>query len=415
MLRLACLALVWLILLSPGILEAQISNTTLGITMIANSPVTSAMDGIREGEILIVRTAGQPERRLKVLRISTIPDGPALADVKDQESGRTYTLPIIALAGALRGSSALPLNSPSAAAVTATATPQMNRYSPPTDTAMRTETPAAAPTLTGVPPVVSSSPPPPAAFQRHPFVGKLPAGARPQLTHGTVQPWPQMLPAAATPVTSPQSTVRNAAPVPAWQRPAPVPEPRNLQQTHHPSEYPTATLSESPAFQRLRQAIQAADKPKPVVAQAYVPTPAPVAVEMPGEPAPVHAVSYQQPQPIRAEFSSKLATTLPSQMTTEITPFLHDLKNALRPSLREIAATALAEGRYGSRPEVKAVLAQAAMTDPAPSVRAHCIGLLSSLGYHERQYLDYLRAAGYSEAGEVKSAAVAALARLIPR
>jgi hypothetical protein len=99
-------------------------------------------------------------------------------------------------------------------------------------------------------------------------------------------------------------------------------------------------------------------------------------------------------------------------MADETGPYLRDLSGALRPSVRERAATALAECRYGSRPEVKAQLAKAAASDPCPDVRAHCVKLLSKLGYHESRYLDEL--AGWAESGPppLKQAAAAALARL---
>jgi hypothetical protein len=99
-------------------------------------------------------------------------------------------------------------------------------------------------------------------------------------------------------------------------------------------------------------------------------------------------------------------------MADETGPYLRDLFEALRPSVRERAATALAECRYGSRPEIKVQLAKAAATDPSPDVRAHCVRILSKLGYHESRYLDEL--AGWAESGAppLKQAAREALSRL---
>jgi hypothetical protein len=136
--------------------------------------------------------------------------------------------------------------------------------------------------------------------------------------------------------------------------------------------------------------------PTPSIVQANVPSqwkPIP-------EPAPVSIVP------------TGLYEQAPVQMVEEIQPYVNDLAAALRPSLRERAASALAEGRYGSRPEVKATLARAAFADPAPSVRAHCIKLLSKLGYHESSYLSFLGACADSKDLEVKQAALAALAKL---
>ncbi len=106
---------------------------------------------------------------------------------------------------------------------------------------------------------------------------------------------------------------------------------------------------------------------------------------------------------------------IPAQMLEEVQPFVNDLFQALRPSSRERAATALAEGRYGGRAEVKATLARAALIDPAPSVRAHCITQLARLGYHESSYVGYLDACAESGHDLVKKAATDALARLVSR
>lgn len=75
----------------------------------------------------------------------------------------------------------------------------------------------------------------------------------------------------------------------------------------------------------------------------------------------------------------------------------------------------MAEGRYGSRPEVKRVIAKAALTDPAPGARAHCIRLLSTLGYHEPEYVDYLRGCESGGHAVVRVAATISPTRLAPR
>ncbi len=111
-----------------------------------------------------------------------------------------------------------------------------------------------------------------------------------------------------------------------------------------------------------------------------------------------------------------LLLPLPNVMADEIQPFVHNLFTAMRPSIRERGATALAECRFGSKPEVKAIIARAALLDPAPNVRATCIKLLSTLGYHETTYLDFLDAC-CSDSGhpQVKQAAIDALAKLTSR
>jgi hypothetical protein len=96
----------------------------------------------------------------------------------------------------------------------------------------------------------------------------------------------------------------------------------------------------------------------------------------------------------------------------DVREFAHELAYALRPSARERAASGLAEGRHGWRPEVKRLLARAATADPAPAVQAHCIELLARLGYHEPGYVEFLEAAAGTAHDKVKAAARAALARL---
>jgi hypothetical protein len=107
--------------------------------------------------------------------------------------------------------------------------------------------------------------------------------------------------------------------------------------------------------------------------------------------------------------------TYEQQLAEETAPHVQTLFTAVRPSVREDAATALAEGRFGSRPEVKRVLAGAVVADPAPTVRAHCIRLLSSLGYHEPEYVAHLRTVADAGHPAVRLAATVALARLAPR
>jgi hypothetical protein len=155
-----------------------------------------------------------------------------------------------------------------------------------------------------------------------------------------------------------------------------------------PYERPLPTPVAPPPLTARRPATEFAPKREPEVRPAGVFDPLPLHV---APPAPAAAAD---------------------PMADETGPYLRDLFGALRPSVRERAATALAECRYGSRPEVKAQLAKAAAADPSPDVRAHCVRLLSKLGYHESRYLDEL--AGWAESGSpsLRQAARDALARI---
>lgn len=171
---------------------------------------------------------------------------------------------------------------------------------------------------------------------------------------------------------------------------------------------------------------------RPVVPPALTRTPTPVATASPvaahAPPAQFPVIAQLPPSVtmskpvVHVETVSAMSTVeslllpLPNVMADEIQPFVHNLFTAMRPSIRERGATALAECRFGSKPEVKAIIARAALLDPAPNVRATCIKLLSTLGYHETTYLDFLDAC-CTDAGhpQVKQAAIDALAKLTSR
>ena len=79
-----------------------------------------------------------------------------------------------------------------------------------------------------------------------------------------------------------------------------------------------------------------------------------------------------------------------AQMRQEIGPMLYEMGHALRPSLRQRAVSIVAYGRFGWRPEVQHAIAEVAVNDPAPEVRAFCIATLSNLGYDDTEYLSHL-------------------------
>lgn len=259
----------------------------LALALLGIAVSGTALAAPKEGDVVVFRTSGQPERRLKVLRVSAFPDGESLADVEDIATGDRFTLPGKVLAAAGRSRSA--------------------------------------------------------------------------------EPKPEPKPEPAPVVVVPPITV------------TPVAESNIVRVRHREWVRPAVIL---PASANIPD--DATTTPEPEV---MAPPPA--------QPVP----------PPSAE----------SRMFAEIKPLVADLHTALRPTVREDAATGLAEGRYGSRPEVKATLAYAAMTDPAPSVRAHCIRCLSALGYHHPVYVDYLRACAASGTGEVQTAASTALVKLTPR
>jgi hypothetical protein len=161
-----------------------------------------------------------------------------------------------------------------------------------------------------------------------------------------------------------------------------------------PAMLPTATKASSVPVKL--------ESPKPV---ADLPMPMPGGAIMPGGNGPARVIlpiGYVPP-----EFRMKSETA--SSVST--------LQTSSRPTERMDAATALAEGRYGSQRETKMLLAASAMHDPAPAVRVHCINCLSKLGYNEPEYVAYLRTCGTSTNLDptVHAAAATALMKLQPK
>lgn len=318
-----------------GFAAGQAPPTRVSVAPPAPSSPPEATDGLRAGVVIALRAAGQPERKVTVLRVTRPDGGEALADLQDLATGARYTVPARMLTAKPR-----PVAPPARAGLLYNPT----RWSKPSQ--------PSAPPVTK-PPAASPVPSP------KPVAYRLPP--RPQPPPTEQRPAPRTPPAEPA-RTPPVSTARPVVPLP-YERPLPPP------------------VAPAP-LTALRPATERGPAPEIRPAGLIAPLPPPV-------PAPVA-----------------------DPMADETGPYLRDLFAALRPSVRERAATALAECRYGSRPEVKARLAKAAASDPSPGVRAHCVRLLSKLGYHESRYLDEL--AGWAESGpsQLRQAARDALARL---
>ncbi len=113
-------------------------------------------------------------------------------------------------------------------------------------------------------------------------------------------------------------------------------------------------------------------------------------------------------------YSGERRRSIQEMLQAETKDYIYELATAIRPSQREYAASGLAACRFASRPEVKSVLAKVAISDPAPSVRAHCVLLLSRLGYHDAEYIDYLKTCEKSDHPMLRVAANFALSVLSP-
>jgi hypothetical protein len=300
-------------------------------TMSPKPPAAKAGPETAAG-VMTLKTAGQPDRKVRVVKSTKAADGRVVTEVKDVATGETLLV---------------------------------------SDKSIGGKTDAVVTTTPMVPPVKSSNL---AADMKAPPTALVPKAkprtADPLLNGGTKGP------AAMTAAATPKA--------PAPKAPAPA---------------TASTMAKAPAPKPLP-----ATMPSAIAAKPAAPTPATVptgTVPMAGDA--IHVVLPVNYVP--AEF----------RMKEETAGAVATLQQSARPTLRQDAATALAEGRFGARPEIKSILAGAAMHDPAAVVRAHCVTCLSRLGYAEPSYVAFLRQGTVDADPAVKAATAEALAKLEPR
>ncbi len=394
-----------------------------------------ATDGPREGDVLTFRTAGQPDRQLKVLRLSGYADGESLVDLQDLSTGARYTVPGRVLTAMARSAhhTTSPAPPPAAAPPQARVpgpspapAPQPAGYSPtqwgqhakPTVDANGWPVSGAAAADAAFPTDLRTPAPSPGSYtpfaRPQPVLQPAPVPAADAVAFRGVAPARprQAPPATDSPPPPPPVVVESVFTQPAAEHPAPPVVAVEYRQPAEDRPMPRVEVERSappPPVTSEPAAPPAPPAPAPVAPPAPVIEPPPAAPVRPlglvtaVEPVPMHLVRYEAYVPTG------------DPMSDEIGPYLRDLFGALRPSVRLRAATGLAEGRYGSRPGVKYQLAKAAASDPDVTVRAHCVRLLSRLGYCESEYLDDLAAWADTGPAVVKSAAREALAKLAPR
>jgi hypothetical protein len=116
-------------------------------------------------------------------------------------------------------------------------------------------------------------------------------------------------------------------------------------------------------------------------------------------------------QPVtQASYSSPVAMAL----AHDIQPHVNNLRTAMAPSMRVMAAKALSGGRHASTETVKSILFIACTTDPSPFVRACCIDELCKLGYFDAAFMEHLHKACGDSNEEVRTAAKDALKKMTP-
>jgi len=415
-------------------------------------PAVAAPALPRVGEVLTFRTSGQPERRVRIQGVVGTAETDGLADVQDLGTGAKYSLPLKVVALMARSS------------FTEAPTPAAPAAAPPLRPGTASALPALAQTLPNGPPPGDGGPPRAAAARPRVATAAVPdrrsALPAPTSVRTLMRPEAAAAPPAVTAPRPPKGPpARTYPPVLTVESEETTPIFRSVPPSVAVEVSPVVQVAATQAATTAVRAPLGAIAPPdyvvvpvleyapPVPPQPPAPAPqtsAPVAKATPNQvdssgpppvvplaepkpailtppaPAPTAAVAAPVVVPVSRVVPPPAAESappaaLPAQMLEEVQPFVNELFQALRPSLRERAATGLTEGRYGSRPEVKATLARAALTDPAPTVRAHCIAQLARLGYHESSYLAYLDACAESGHAAVKNAAIAAIAKLASR
>lgn len=499
-----------------------LTPAALAGTRTTPAPAVRAAAPEESAPLILMRTAGQPDRTLKVLKRSTFPDGEGLVDVQDVASGQRFTLPA-KLADRLPRAGAAPA---SPAAPTVAAAPSVPRNYPPPpvpppQAAVAVPPPAYVPPAQlpllpspALPPPIPASAPPvpvPSAAPEWKAIEPAPASVAARPVPAPVPVAPTLIPVAspavppaAAPTPAPQPLTPPAKPADRWkliqpvtppaakpseesglvirgQMPAslggrrtaftkpsgfashgrppadapgtlppvvrspvaarPLTEPSSPRGVRSslplpPAVVPRAPVVEPPPVPRNEIATDRRPAPMPIVPRmpvavtppAPVPTPpaepgfarvtvpSPVEFPPPSAPGDTRPASWERPHPTVVMERADAEEGLRRAVLHELRPLEDEMATALRPSVRMTAARNLADLRYAARPEVKAVLARSAMTDPSAAVRVACVRALSQLGYTDAEYLTFLEAtAGGDTPDALRLAAGEALRRLRPR
>lgn len=395
------------------------------------SPRT-AKDGSSGNGILVMKTAGQPERQLQILKTNHLPDGDVVVEVRDLSSGHVYTLtnpPGMSATGSRSTASLAPsvvqpavkpqrptgaMAPTERAPVVPLTNPDQQRLSllrPPANTAPAGNPPAGttARSLHQSAPPASFAPPP------------RPRQAQPQVAPPAEQPGfiQRLFGAKPKPVPAPRVYVlpeqNDSAPKMAANPPAPRPAALPIRAIEpvvavEPASAPIQApdLSANLAPRRMpvvsleRQGLPPAQveelrtHPAPVVASMPQPLPATI---HPEPVAPAHDPEVIVPAVatgVQAPPLTPVAMHVPTEPTgdyefeviqREFQAHLETLRTHARPSFRIEAAADLLNGRFARSPEVLQALVHAVQHDPEPVVRGYCIRCLSVLEHADTEYI----------------------------
>jgi hypothetical protein len=384
---------------------------------------TTATQSTAAGQILVFRTAGQPDRRLQVENVRPLPDGGTLADIKDMDTGELFSVPGSVLAKMNEPPKQKP--QPQVQPEPQHAAKPLSGELPPVAAAPVANAPSAVPVQSHQQQVLTplTAAPTPVTKRATPqYVAESFTNDAGQKVIRYVKQPDTVLPQVQSEPSTPVSTQPNQT-TPATQTAAIPTAPKTPIATEQ-ARLTQVQWRSSQAPERIRHG-QVWHRAKPIEPEPQPVTAPPepssygtvIRGQIPDAPAPqLPQVYLERAQYSRYAPSARVRQKSIEQLVEEETKDLvYTLTTGLRPSEREAAATGLAECRYASRPEIKRTLARAALADPAVSVRSHCIGLLSKLGYHEPDYVVYLRWCAKSEHPMLQTSAFLALSKLEPK
>ena len=285
--------------------------------------------------------------------------------------------------------------------------------------------------------VVATSTPMPARLQNVPISGgKPPTPSSPPESSAVVQTTP-MQQAPQQGFGEPYATAARFNAEPS-RLPSGMPRPEEVATLLEPEQAPPKSVDHRPIasmpatrltpLAHLQPTQSNSVEPQPAIKTVARPDnatptlrPSTMAVVEPQSDVQPTALSSPVAQLYTAHASAKTLSIRPlsrsgaEQMRQEVGPMLYEMGHALRPSLRQRAVSIVAYGRFGWRPEVQNAIAQVAINDPAPEVRAFCIATLSNLGYDESVYLSHLAQWAESPSTDaVQQTAYSAYSKLSP-
>lgn len=383
----------------------------------------ASLPGTESGAVMTLKTAGQPERRVQILKSEKLPDGKILTEVKDLATGAIFT---IADTKPLNGSeSATPAAKPNLPVLSPAPATQIGP-NPAVSMSPQSQLPTAKPRnidpLLGAAPMAQRPNPEPATQQYPTLVGKLrenraaaaaaqtpsPTSHKPQSAisaalFGSYDTAPQQTPTlvgrfsekstapAAVAAGQPANGIKAALFGNETQTTAQTPTLMNKLFGDKPAPVPT-TVANSPVRPQTAppsnlirpQATSTQPAPRLVMA--------PAAHTEPVQPKLAPAMETASLTPVSTDARDPNFHVVPPRPMTmkQIEDMVKDLRMHAKPSSRVEAAQALANCPMSGMVEVRQILAEASYRDPQPVVRAHCIELLTKMQYDEPNYRKYI-------------------------